>query len=68
MLMLKGLEFNLRIFVKYVKTKANKVADALNRGQWGRFEKYAKRRGMNRIPEKLPGEIWPIEKIWALDN
>ena len=67
-LTLLSLKWNTRIFVKYVETKKNDVADALSRGQMKRFEKLRKKFNMNREPDKIPDILWPIEKVWQMDS
>ena len=67
-LTLKCLNFNTRIFAKHVKSEDNEIADALSRGQWSRFRRLAKQHKLQRVPDLLTKEVWPIEKIWNLDN
>ena len=62
-LTLRGLEFNFRVFARYLTSRANELADALSRGQMDRFRRLAPR-GTASLPEQLPGELWPLSRIW----
>ena len=63
LLTLNNLLHNRRVFVKFISTKKNTLADALSRLQFKRFFKH---RGpnMRRHPSPLPNELWPASKIW----
>ena len=65
-LILKGLQENVRIFAKHVKTKKNGMADALSRLQLDRFWTLVRKskRKMEVNPVLMPEEIWPIQKVW----
>ena len=66
-LVLRQMKWNFRVFVKFVRTQDNGVADALSRQNWKRFAKLTVGKNMNKKPEVLPHELWPIEKLW-IDN
>ena len=59
---LKSLLFNVRVYVKYVKSKDNILTDALCRGQMGRFRQHGPQMELHPMP--IPQEIWPLQKIW----
>ena len=62
-LTLNNLQFNRRVFVKYVASKSNILADALSRGDMNRFWKNAPKT-MDKKPCTLPPQIWPVSKVW----
>ena len=65
MLTLNNLIHNRRVFAKYVKTNENTCADALSRLQFGRFFKNVpKNIDINKNPDPLPQDLWPLSKIW----
>ena len=59
---LESLLRNIRVYAKYVNTKANGVADSLPRLEFSRFRCLAP--DMNSYPTDIPTEIWPMRKIW----
>ena len=65
----KCLQWNLRVFAKWVDTHSNFYADALSRYKmkefWEKIEEEGK--DMNRLPDVMPQEVFPVEKIW-FDN
>ena len=63
---LKCLEFNVRLTAAHVRSKQNGLADALSRGQMDKFynEIARQERTINQVPDDIPSEVWPIEKIW----
>ena len=63
LLALDGIRMNCRIFVRYVRSKFNVLADSLSRGKWAQFWRKAPKT-MNRYPDELPKEIWPVEELW----
>ena len=65
---LSGLKWNTRIFAKYVESKKNTVADVLSRGKWDEFRKLAVKHNMYFNQDPISDEIWPMKKIWELDN
>ena len=54
---------NVRVFVKYVRSKDNGLADSLSRLDFKRFWSLAPRT-MSAVPDELPNTIWPAEKVW----
>ena len=65
-IVLKALEFNVRIEAKHVSSKSNLLADSLSRMQFGTFFYEANRRGLylHEPPETIPSEVWPVQNIW----
>ena len=66
-LTLNNLKYNQRIFVKYIRTNLNKLADSLSRLKFGLFWKYASP-GMSLFPSDLPKRVWPMQKLWLPEN
>ena len=66
LLVAKCLEWNLRVFAKWVDTKSNYLADELSRFQMDQFwRSVAKdKRRMNKFADPLPEMIWPPEKFY----
>ena len=64
LLVLNGLYFNRKVFVKYVPTYLNTLSDALSRQNFKEFWKYAPANTC-KYPDPLPQEIWPVQKIWG---
>ena len=62
MLALNGLQYNRRIYVKYVESAKNEIADSLSRIQLKRFRRLAPE--MRLYPEKINSKIYPPSKIW----
>ena len=63
LIMLDNLIHNRRVFIKYVRTFDNYLADALSRLQFDRFWKLAPK-GTNPLPCKLSSLVWPVSNIW----
>ena len=63
LLVLNCLIHNRRISVKYVESKKNVLADALSHTDYLKFWKHASPT-MNKVPDPLPKEIWPIHMVW----
>ena len=57
-----NLKFNQRIFVLHVKSCDNILADAISQLDFDRFWHHAPE-NMNTVPDTIPAEIWPPEKI-----
>ena len=64
-LVLESMKYNVRVFIKYVKSCENYWADMLSRDQMSKFHR---ERGncftekATPIPESI--SIWPVSKIW----
>ena len=52
LIVLECLVHNVKISVQFVRSEHNGKADAISRGQWGRFRKLGP--SMNRKPEEVP--------------
>ena len=63
LIVLTGLENNVRFFAKYVESKCNGRADALSRGEFRRFWKLSPP-NMDYIATQVPQQIWPMSKVW----
>ena len=65
-LVLKGLTENVRVFAHHLSSKQNCFSDALSRLKLDTFWKLAKihNKQFNQIPDSMPSDIWPMEKIW----
>ena len=64
MLVLRGLEYNFRIFARYISTKSNDLVDSLSRFQLLRFRNLVKGKNFRLTPERLLHQLWPASKIW----
>ena len=62
LLVLNNLQFNRRVFVKFVSTKQNFLADASSRNQIDQFRKLAPER-IDYIPWPTSPKVWPVEKV-----
>lgn len=56
------MKTNTRFFCKYIDTKANLFSDLLSRTKIDKFFQVAPT-FTSRVPEALPGEIWPFHPI-----
>ena len=67
LIVLNGLKNNFRVFTKYISTSDNFLSDALSRGKIAKFHRKAKEIGLqvNLVPDGIPEELWPIEKVWS---
>ena len=54
---------NLRVFVEFVRSKDNILADSLSRLDYKRFWKFA-RKDMNILADPIPDWIYPVNKVW----
>ena len=61
-LILDGLKYNKRMTAKYIKSKANDLADSLSRNQMKRFRQLGSQ--MLLLPDAFPDMLWPLNKIW----
>ena len=66
-LTLESLEKNLRVFAKYVTTKANGLVDSLSRGQMGRFKHLVQdmKIEVDAYQTELPQVLFPLDKYWS---
>ena len=62
MLTLNNLRFNRRVFVKYISTKNNFLADSLSRLDIKGF--LSKAGIVEKYPSPLAEQIWPVQKVW----
>ena len=60
---LDGIKFNRRVFVHYIDTKLNILADSLSRMDFVDFWVHAPS-DMVDSPDSIPDDIWPADKIW----
>ena len=63
LLTLNNLVHNRRVLVRHVGTELNLLADSLSRMNLSKFWKLAPKT-MNRFPDVITDELYPIEKIW----
>ena len=63
---LQGLIHNVRIFARHVRGIQNKLSDALSRHKLSKFWEIVKCEGraFEEKPTPIPGEIWPLQKVW----
>ena len=66
LLIADGLKYNRHIFVKYVKSEFNVLADALSRMQCKHFHKFAPLT-TNIKASTITEKLWPVGNIW-FDN
>ena len=62
-LALNCLHFNRRIWVEYVKSEENVLADSLSRFDFKRFWENVPN-SMETTPTEIPTQLWPVSKIW----
>ena len=62
MVELVNLKFNRRVFVKYVQSQKNELADALSRMDLDSFFRKAGKIELEPMP--IPEQLWPVQKIW----
>ena len=65
LLSLNCLKYNRRIWVQYVKSEENILADSLSRLDFKRFWCNAPP-NMDRQPTSLSTDLWPVSKIWMV--
>lgn len=59
-----SLQYNVRIFSRYIDTKANILSDLLSRNKIARFRQIAPT-PTAKFPERLPTTLWPIpDALW----
>ena len=61
-LVLHCLKINVRLYARYITSKANKNSDLLSRLKIEQFKRQSPFWDEN--PTEIPKQIWPIEKIW----
>lgn len=62
-LVLASMEYNCRIFGKWISTHENLLADSLSRNDMGKFWRLAPK-NTKQEKEPLPHCLWPIPKTW----
>ena len=62
LLVTDGLIYNRRVFVKYIRSKDNILADWLSRLKFNTFHKFGP--NMRLEPDKISDRVWPISKFW----
>ena len=62
LLVLKSLTENVRVFARYIESKANKAADYLSRGELHKFKSL--KNSWDRLPLEMPTELVLIHKVW----
>ena len=62
-LVLSNLKHNTKIFVRYISSEDNFLADRLSRLKYDEFWRLAPKY-TQRFPESLPQDLWPVSKIW----
>ena len=62
-LTLNGIQHNSRIWVKYVRSADNILADALSRFDWKRFWANAPE-DINKQPDEIDPRILPPIRLW----
>ena len=66
-LILDNLMKNRRVFVHYIESEQNQLADSLSRLEFIRFWQLAPT-NTNKVPETLPDQLWPIRKVWCAEQ
>ena len=62
-----GIKYNVRLFVRYIKSAKNWLSDALSRLDFNRFHTLAPT-GMRTYPDPPKPQFWPPQKIWFSEN
>ena len=70
LIVLHCMQYNVKIKIEYIESKANIYADLLSRSRYGEFRKIAKKRGdkFNNKPVKIPECLYPLSKFWIYDK
>ena len=63
MLTMDNIRNNRKIYVEYVKSEENVLADALSRQNFTKFWKFAPK-SMNKRQDYVHSSLHPIEKVW----
>ena len=61
-LILHSLKLNIRVFAKYMSSKNNRNSDLLSRLKISTF--LQENLDAEHVSTPVPGDIWPISKIW----
>ena len=66
-LTLRCLDFNMRVFAKWVPGKLNRKSDLLSRQKIGQFLREAKQQNykLDDEPTRMPSELWPLSQLWV---
>ena len=64
LIVMESMVQNVRLYVKYITSAKNEIADALSQQQWMQFHKLTKDKNMDRQPREVYQDIWPMQKIW----
>ena len=67
LLVRRCMDFNCRVFAKWVKGSLNVRSDLLSRQKISKFKWLTAKDGRKAedLPEELPGELWPASRIWV---
>ena len=67
-IVLQTLTHNVKLKLKHVEGKENKMADFLSRLKYKEFRQEARKQKtkFKNYPADIPTELWPIDKIWLL--
>ena len=63
LLVLNNLQFNCRVFTRYVRSSKNELADSLSRLKIDKFRRLAPPE-TKQFPEKTSPKIWPVSTLW----
>ena len=68
MLVVRSLEFNMRIFCRWVMGSKNIRAELLSRQRINGFKNYIKKNNLKTEdqPSQLPIDLWPASKLWMV--
>ena len=56
----------IHIYVKFVRSKSNGIADSLSRLDFDRFRSLTKNLNINATPDVIAEAVWPAEKVWNM--
>ena len=62
LLTLDNLIHHTKVWVRFIGTKSNDLADSLSRGQMTHFHTLVP--FMRDNPDQLPQDIWPLSRLW----
>ena len=70
LIVLKSITNNVKISVKHVAGKSNIFADWLSRLEYKKFRQHSRSisRKFDSKPMEIPQDLWPMEKLWLLNN